>query len=385
MHKIFNILLCCIVCYQYIFSQKDSVSIRLPKHYFNTIILLDYYQKPEITLIAEGYTREKLKSYQIKQGTMAFSIPFYTKDIIKQDSSIANINFLFTGYFLSYYPNFSGLATTHILKKNGIGIRFIYNNGKKSIFFVDFSPFVTKDKNYDDTKIFRIASLLLWSYSPSASFNFRLGLTKSFMWGNRYYLPFIGIRIGAYDKVNFSFQFPRIMSLNFPIHQRFQISLFTKPQGGLFTISNNDTIYTKNLNENTFLYLGRYEFLAGIRIDVLPFKWLGIYMAVGSSANNYLALYSRTYNRNMKVDYAPFFQNKVSRYPFFNIGITGYFGKTKSYYERQNIDNMIHLNNEMGVGDNNIPVYQNTDNFKKKEKFKVDNKELSDLINTFDY
>jgi len=46
---------------------------------------------------------------------------------------------------------------------------------------------------------------------------------------------------------------------------------------------------------------------------------------------------------------------------------------------------MLHLNNQTGVGDNNTQVYQQTDNFKKKEKFKVTNQEISDLINTFDY
>jgi len=39
----------------------------------------------------------------------------------------------------------------------------------------------------------------------------------------------------------------------------------------------------------------------------------------------------------------------------------------------------------MSVGDNNIQVYSYTDNYQKKEKFKVINEEISDLINSFDY
>ncbi len=39
----------------------------------------------------------------------------------------------------------------------------------------------------------------------------------------------------------------------------------------------------------------------------------------------------------------------------------------------------------MGVGDNNLQVHSTTDNYQKKEKFKVSNEEISDLINSFDY
>ncbi|HPQ07958.1 MAG TPA: hypothetical protein PK995_01880 [Bacteroidia bacterium] len=373
--------------FYFVFSQKnDSIHLKVPKHYFQNTILFDYYQKPKVTLPPSDDIRSKLKSNQIKQSIVAVSIPVFTEDFIKKDSSVSNINFLLTGYFLSFNPNFSGLENNHYLKKNGIGFRFIYNNGKKSIFFIDVSPFSTFDKNFrQDTRVIRMASLLLWSYSPSEKFNFRLGLTKSFMWGNRFYLPVIGFRFGRYDKINFSFQFPRIVSLNFPITNKFQISLFTKPQGGLFSISNADSIYKKFINENKVIYLGRYEFLGGLRIDVKPLKWLAFYISAGKTVNNFLALYSLHFNKNRQFEYGSFFQDTPAKSPFINFGITTYFGKTKSYYEQKNIDEMLHLNNQTGVGDNNTQVYQQTDNFKKKEKFKVTNQEISDLINTFDY
>lgn len=368
-----------------VFSQKDSIKLKLPKHYFQTIILLDYYQKPQVNLSGNDYISQKIKSYQIQQSTFAFSIPVFTKDILKSDSSIATSNFLITGYFLRYRPNFEGLNNEHILMKNGIGIRWVYNNGKKSIFFVDFSPFSTLDKGYQETRVIRMASLLLWSYSVSEKLNFRLGLTKSFMWGNRYYLPFVGIRIGKMNKINFSFQFPRIIALNFPITNYLQISLYTKPQGGLFSMSNKDTLYPKFFEKNQVIYLGRYEFLSGLRIDVKPFKWLGIYLSAGQSINNYLALYSLQFNKKRTFSYGHFFQSMPGRTPFINLGIVGYFGKTKSYYYRKNIDEQIQLHHQMGVGDENLQIFQSTDNYQKQKKFKVSNQEVSDLINTFDY
>ncbi len=363
--------------------QGDTV-IKVPKHYFNTIVLWDYYQKPKIDFTTADYVSNKLKSYQIKQNTIAFNIPVFTKDIIKRDSLMANMSFLFTGYFLSYNPNFSGLPEKHILTKNGIGVRFVYNTGRKSIFFADFSPFSTIDRGYQETRITRLASLFLWSYTFSSQFNLRLGLTKSFMWGNRYYLPYIGFRIGALNKVNFSLQFPRVMSLNIPIHSKFQVSLFTKPQGGVFTISNKDTIYAAFLNQNKLVYLGRYEFLGGLRVDVKPVKFLSLYVSLGSSINNYLGLYSLSFNRSRNFIYRSFFVHQWEKSTFVNFGIVGYFGKTKSYYQMDKIDEMIHLNNEMGVGDNNLQVFQVTDNM-RKEKFKVSNNEVADLINSFDY
>lgn len=262
----------------------------------------------------------------------------------------------------------------------------IYNNGKKSIFFIDFSPFSTFDVNdRKNTRVVRMASLLLWSYSPSDRFNLRIGLTKSFMWGNRYYLPFVGFRVGQLNKVNFSFQFPRIVSLNVPITNYLQISLFTKPQGGLFSISNKDTLYAAFLNENKVVYLGRYEFLSGLRIDVKIGKHFNLYVAGGGTINNFLAMYSLRYNRNRQFEYRPFFKNEQGKYPFVNLGLALFLGKTKSYYNRTSIDEMKHLNNEMGMGDNNLQVYQPTDNFKRKENFKVSNNEISDLVNSFDY
>lgn len=370
---------------QVYFAQKDTVHLKLPKHYFKSIVVIDYYQKPPVNLNENNYIAQKIQSYQIQQSTFAFNIPVYTKDYANKDSSTSNFNLLFTGYFLRYNPNFSGLPDKHLLSKNGLGIRIIYNNGKRSIFFADFSPFSTFDKvDKSNTRVIRMASLLLWSYSISPKFNFRLGLTKSFMWGNRYYLPFIGLRIGSINKTNFSIQFPRIISLNVPITHWLHVSLFTKPQGGLFSLSNKDTLYPWFYNKNKVIYLGRYEFLSGLRIDMQPFQFLSIYIAAGQTINNYLALYSLQFNRNRTFSYGHFFESRPGKTPFINLGIISYFGKTKSYYQRKNIDEQIYLNNQMGIGDENTQIFQSTNNSGNK-KFKTSNEEISDLINTFDY
>ncbi|MGZ4089949.1 MAG: hypothetical protein ACXVNO_04460, partial [Bacteroidia bacterium] len=67
---------------------------------------------------------------------------------------------------------------------------------------------------------FRLASTIVYSYNKSDRFNWRIGVTKSFMWGNRNYLPFIGLRFGRLDKTNLSIQFPRNISVNIPVNQK---------------------------------------------------------------------------------------------------------------------------------------------------------------------
>ncbi len=371
------------------YAQKDStkITIKTPKYYFNTTVLFDYYTKPEVTLDTLSRAGKKLKSYYIQQSLLAFSVPFYTTEKRHTDSTISNFTTFFTGTFFSFRPNFGGIADNHVLTKNGLGVRFIYNNGKKLIFFADISPFITKDRGYDETQIFRMASTFLVSYSISEKLNFRFGLTKSFLLGNRYYLPFVGFRVGAINKINLSVQFPRIVSLNIPIGKKIQISAYTKPQGGLFTISNKDTLYAKFLNNNKILYLGRYEFLTGLRIDFKPLKWLSLYASAGQTTKNFLALYSLHFNQDRKFEYGYFYRHFPDNSFFLNFGVTCFFGKTKSYYNMNQMYESINLNNTIGVGDNNTQIYQPTPdaNPKKIKKYKADNKEVADLINSFDY
>jgi len=373
------------------YPQKDSVHIRLPKHYFPTILLLDYYQKPEDQIVLKPYASgervgKKLKSYQVQQGIFAFSVPFFTRDKLRKDSAMASHHLLFTGYFMTFNPNFSGLETDHRLVKNGLGIRYIYNNGKKSIFFVDVSPFVTYDKsNPSETRVARNASLFVWNYMVSPKFSLRVGIAKTFLWGNRYYLPYLGFRVGFPDKIHFSFQFPRAIALNIPLKSKVRFSLFTRPMGGFFTLSNQDTLYAANLDNNKYVMLGRYEFLSGIRLDINPVSWFSFYISAGRSARNYLALYSLQYNKGEPFDYKSFFDYKLQGSSFINAGLTFFFGKTRSYYQRSNMYEMMDLHKTTGPGDNNAEVFQGNPAALPVRKLQDNTREISDLINSFDY
>ncbi|MCX8080380.1 MAG: hypothetical protein N3F09_03990 [Bacteroidia bacterium] len=370
------------ITFSYAQDTNSKKNIQIPKHYFKNIILFDYYGMPEVKLSTPDPIAQKIGSYRIQQSILAFNIPLLTKEYQNSDSTVSNFNILFTGVFLRFKPEFSGLEREHILTKNGLGIRMIYNNGKKSILFAEFAPFITRDLGYSYTRITRMASTLLWSYNPKEKFSFRIGLVKSFLWGNRYYLPFLGFRIGRTDKIYFSFQFPRQMLLSFPLGSKSRISWFTKPQGGFYSFSNIDTIYPAYIDRNKTIYLGRYEFISGVRFEFAPAEWLSLYLSAGHSINNYLAFYSHTFNLRNRFDFSPFFENKPQRMPFYNFGLVLQFGKTKSYFQRNIIKEQIQLNGDIGPIDENLII--NTINQHSK-KLKTNNEELSDLINAFDF
>ncbi len=233
----------CVMLFSNCLSQSffDSLKIKQPKHYFNTVIDLDLYRKPEVFMTDTRPISNRLKSYSIKQTYLNFYTPLATKTWVK-DSAIRNTHFLLTGNYLNLQPVFKGIST-HSLVKLGIGLRFVYNTGKKSVWFADVSPFVTRDASYPSKPYFRMANTFIFSYNVTDKFNWRLGITKSFMWGNRFYLPFVGLRIGRLDRMHLSIQFPRSISFNVPLGSKVFIGLYTRPQGGMFNFSNADSLY----------------------------------------------------------------------------------------------------------------------------------------------
>jgi hypothetical protein len=364
-------------------TKYDSLKIKLPKHYFQTVILLDGYRKPEQEIKdTVELVGERLKTYGVKQSMFSLSTPIYTKEKYNKDSSvIKNTHVLLTVNHMSFRPQFSGLSE-HDLTKSSIGTRIIYNPGKKGIWFIDISPFTTKDNSHPNSKsYFRMANSFIYSCNKSEKFNWRLGITKSFLWGNRFYLPFVGFRWGKLDKVNFSLQFPRNMSLNIPINDVLRFSVYTKPQGGMWNFSNYDSLYT--LHNDAIFHFTRYEINTGFRLDLRIANWFSFYVATGFSTKNTITFYSDNANsKNKNLPYSKFFYSAdLPTTLYGNFGIVFKFGKTRSYKNNRNIYDAIDLNNTIGAGDNNvtdgntgIPIETN----REKQDYKL--KAVQDLI-----
>lgn len=361
----------------------DSLKIKQPKHYFNTIIVADGYRKPnkpfDDTLDALS---KRLKSYGIKQFNLYFHAPVYTKDKIGSDSNvIKNTHLLVTGNFVSLRPVFDGVSA-HNLLKIGLGLRYIFNTGKKGLWFVEMSPFVTFDASYESKPYYRMASTVIYSHNVSETFNWRIGASKSFLWGNRYYLPFVGFRFGRLDKVNLSIQFPRRISLNIPMGSRVLFGLYIRPQGGMFNFSNQDSVYKKDPDE-TF-HFARFEMNTGFRFDFKVNPHFNFYVASGLSTRNNITFYSDNANRGRQAaSYNTYFYTKKTDPTlFFNFGLVLIFGKTKSYYYNTTIYDAIDLNNTLdpnGNGNAQIPLTP------KKKVSQSNLNAISDLIDYNDF
>lgn len=362
----------------------DSVkNIRPPKHYFNKTIYADLYTIGKRTLDTGNTVSKKLGTYQLSQFSMGFNFPVVTKDFYNSDSTrISNIHFLLAGNYTVINLKFEGIPT-HRLSRTSIGFRGIYNNGKKSIFFVEISPFTTKDNGYRYTNTTRLATTALYDYSVSPGFSFRLGFTRSFLWGNRFHLPYVGIRVGKLDKVNFSIQFPRSVNLNIPIGNHFRASLYTKPQGGLYSFANVDSLQVGNVNDNQKLYFGRSEFLSGLRIDVMPSKYFNFYLSSGLTTKNFIAFYPSK-EKSKVTTYYSYYKEDIKSSIFVNVGLVIRFGKTKSFYNNSQIYSVMDLNNSIDPDDNG--VNQGNGNIPAlAEKININSvNEISDLIETQD-
>jgi hypothetical protein len=375
---------CVVLSHTMLFAlKKDSILIIKPaKHYFKTSIYSDFYSTSKRDLSGANFVSEKLKTYKLNQFVIGFNTPLYTSDYYNKDSTvISNFHLLFTGSRSLVIPIFSGIKN-HYLSKTALGFRMIYNTGKKSIFFSDFSALVTKDRGYNYTRRSRTVFSFIYNYTLNKNFSFRLGVTRSFMLGNRFFLPYIGFRFGKIDGVNFNFQFPRSISFNFPIGKYIKTSIYTKPQGGIYSFANNDSLYYLNNDKN--INFGRYEFLMGSRIDINPSKLFGFYLGGGITTRNGISMFSESYNRRNNGELAHFYNERISGAIFINIGLTFKFGKTKSIYNNFNLYDAIDLNNSSEAGDNNINT-GNSEIPKSKSKIKdVKLSDIQDLIETQD-
>lgn len=371
----------------------DSLKIKKAKHYFKTTIFLDNYSKANQKFpnqkdqtkktINDTVLDRRLGSFGLKQFNMGFYTPVYTRTFYNYDSTVyANTHYLITGNFVSIQPQFDSLKTTHTLLKYGLGFRIIQNSGKKGVWFIDLQPFITTDVTTSTPNgYFRLANSFIYSHNFSAKLNMRIGLTKSFMWGNRNYLPYLGFRYGKLDGINISIQFPKNLSINFPINDKLRFSIFSKPQGGMYSFLNNDSLYYFHPEAKSFNFT-HYEILGGLRLDFIINKNFSGYADFGSSTRSNITFYSLEKNKNRpNVPYKVYFYDKnLSPTGFLNIGLVWKFGKTKSYFNDNTMYDVFDINNVNSPGD--VNTLGNTDIPIKKsiKQSKLNMEDIQDLI-----
>jgi hypothetical protein len=335
----------------------DSLKLNSAKHFFNTVITLDGYRKPSTSLKdTTGKISRRLGSYGVKQFYLSFYSPLFTDTHTVKGNVIRSKHLLLTGNLISLRPVFEDI-TQHVLVKWGVGLRYIYNSGKKGVWFIDVSPFVTRDVTFRSKAYYRLSSTVVYSHNVSRNFNWRLGITKSFTWGNRLYLPFIGLRIGSLDKTNLSIQFPRSINLNIPLSPMWILSVYSRPQGGMYTFSNGDSLYFRR-NVTTF-HFTRYEIISGLRVDVRATEHFNFYVAAGISSKNNITFYSDNANRaRLRLPYNTYFYSRnASAGVYLNLGLVFRLGKTRTYLNDKNMYDALDMNNTINNNRNNqVPI-----------------------------
>lgn len=369
----------------FIAADSTKKKVKVPRHYFNKTIYVDYYSTGKRELDTINQISKLLESYQLNQTSLGFNFPMVTRDIYSKDSTrISTLNLLFTGGFNILDVKFEGISK-HTFTKAWVGCRGFYSNGKKSIFFAEFSPFISEDKGFDYTRTSRLASTVLYNCAVADNFSFRVGYTRSFLWGNRYNLPYIGIRVGRLDKVNFSVQFPRGVTFTVPIGKYVRTSLYTKPQGGFYTFGNTvDSLKIGNVNENSKLYFGRYEFLSGARLDVQPSHFFNLYLSTGFTTRNIISFYPTSEVKDNNSVYKKDYAEKIPGSIYVNFGLVLRFGRTKATYNNRLMYDAKDLNNTIDSGDNNINIGNGDIAVPAKKIKKVNPDEVLDLIETQD-
>ncbi len=330
----------------------------------------------------------KLGNYKFVTANIGMYIPLYTNTkFSKNDSSTINtFHLLMTINGLSDQPQFAGLSRQHKLYKLGAGLRVIYGFGSKFILFVDASPYIVGDKlDTKQTQEFRFASSAIFNVMLSPSFSIRGGVTKTFLFGNRNYLPMLGFRIGKLDsKFYFSIQFPRMVSFNFQPTPKFSFSLYSKAYGGLYNLSNNDSLY---IFGDSIIQLGQSGISNGLRLDFRPSPNFSFFLAGGFSVNNHIWLYAPSFNiRNHSKPFTPYYKGAPDPAIFINFGMTWRFGKAKKSSGNYLMYDIFDLNNTMDPGDNNAGPGNGDirNNTKESEMQKVQYKDVSDLIEDTD-
>lgn len=298
---------------------------------------------------------QRLKEYSFVQSSLSFYTPLYTRTrFVGQDSTQTNtFHLLFTMNAQTDRPVFLGLEKQHELYKLSVGLRGIWAFKSNCILFADVSPFVTGDKyNEQATKRVRMGTTFVMNFMLSPKFSFRVGATKSFLFGNRRYLPMLGFRVGKLDgKCYFQMQFPRHIQLVIQPSPKFSINIYSRAYGGLYNLSNADSIY---LGNDSVIQFGHLGVANGIRFDYRPGPNFSCFFSTGFDMQNRFWFYSYEFNQlNSQGPLTPFYKGRPDGTIFLNAGITFRFGKAKRSQGNYLMYDVFDLNNTMDPGDNN--------------------------------
>ena len=368
------------------FAEPTDTTIKIKenkpvKRYIRPCFYYNSYTTPEQII-----DNNRLKTYKFNQSNLGFYIPMFTKTWYREDSiSLSNFHLLLTGNILTAKATFSGVkavAGTNTLIKLSLGMRAIYNTGNKNIWFFNASPFVSQDEITISDPTLRISAMVVLNRTVSRTFSYRLGIIKTFTFGRSISLPVFGMRFGPLDGCNFTFQFPRNASFNFPMGKKFTASVFARVVGGLYNYSNYTNKDSTFLINSPVVQFSRTEVQNGFQANYRPNSNFTLFTSMGLIYNRRVAF---AYNTRTSGSREVIYSTYVNPTIFLNIGLSLRFGKAKKVYGNYQMYEVFNLNNSYEPGDMNtglpnsdipIPSKDNDLNSIKKIQYR----DIQDLL-----
>ncbi|HLG03941.1 MAG TPA: DUF6268 family outer membrane beta-barrel protein [Bacteroidia bacterium] len=366
---------------------REKYRQRVVRNYIRPTLYFDNFSVGDSRLrSANPALTKRLGKYAFGQTNLGFYAPLYTstKPGKKDSTSLNTFHLLLTLNAVNVRPRFSELQDQHSLYKAGIGLRGIWGFNSKCVLFTDLFPFVTGDRyKGQNSQQWRMGGSVIFNCMVKPTFSWRIGFTKNFLLGNRFYMPMVGFRWGALDgPVYFQLQFPRHTALVIQPSPKFSFTLYSRSYGGLYNLSNTDSIYSGQ--EDRAFQMGQWGLANGIRFDVRPNPNISFYFSTGFAVRTRLRFYSFYYNQqNNAQPLAPFYYAKPDPALFIHVGVSFRFGKSKKVAGNYLMYDIFDINNTMDPGDEGSGP-GNSDIPRKYNQEEMQNVQYRDVVDLID-
>ncbi|HSZ24921.1 MAG TPA: DUF6268 family outer membrane beta-barrel protein, partial [Cytophagaceae bacterium] len=221
----------------------------------------------------------------------------------------------------------------------------------------------------------RFTGGLVFNRTVSERFSYRIGFERNYLFGRRMQLPVIGFRIGRLDKLNLVVQFPRNISLNFPIGKRIYMSFYTSPNGGVYTINAIPGLFP---HDNRSIIFTRNEITSGFQFNFRASNHFSFFISSGIVRNRRISFLDREKAvGSNKED----INKLVMQSSFLSFGINISFGRAKQVYNNHVLYDAFNMNNIYTPGspqNQNIP--SNPEKSKAESINRIKYKDIEDLV-----
>lgn len=355
----------------FVFSEETGN--KAPRRYFRPAVYSNAFMTPASPVTLDGAPTGNFKYTHFNAG---YLVPLYTESWITDKGNYnGNFHVLSGANYLRAYPSYSEFSANYPLFKFSWNIRFIYNTGRKSIWFASLSPFISQDDQTFGKPELRYAAALVYNRTVSKNFSYRLGAYRSYILGGRIiYFPVVGLRIGPLDGTWFSFQFPKYASFNFQMGPKFRGSIFAKPSGTIFN-------YSDFAGKSDVVKFRRYELLVGYLIQFRMNSHVQLHMGSGWATNRFISFSDNKGNTGNDL-----FQNQMNAASslFITGGITIRFGKSISIANDINMFDVFDLNNTFDIGSSGDASPDAEMQGKERPSQTIQYRDIQDLISEED-